>query len=140
MASMNEMTVVGHLGADAEVRFTKSGIAVANVSVATNEKIGDKDMVEWHRFVLWRELAEAAGKLWKKGKQVYVKGRKRTRTYDDNGVEKTIVEFHAITGFLTGPAPKASAPPVDIYENMAPKSPGEMRPARSEEMAEEIPF
>lgn len=143
MASTNKMVVLGHLGGDAILRYTTNGTPVANVSVATNEKINGKDLVEWHRWVLWGELAEAAGKLWKKGKQVYLEGRKRSRPYTKDGVDHVAVEFHATNGFMTGPAPIVNQqPPVESYEGLVPMSSAEMRAMETmgEALANDIPF
>ena len=77
---INKAILIGRLGADPEVRFTSSGIAVVNVSLATNESYtnreGEKvDKTEWHRLVFWRQLAEIAGQYLRKGASIYVEGR-----------------------------------------------------------------
>ena len=87
---INKAILIGRLGADPEVRFTSSGIAVVNVSLATNEsytnKEGEKvDKTEWHRLVFWRQLAEIAGQYLRKGASIYVEGTLRYRTWTDDG-------------------------------------------------------
>ena len=86
--SVNRVILVGHLGGDAESRYTSSGTAVANFNVATNESRknaeGDfQDHTEWHRCVLFGRPAETAAQYLKKGQMVYVEGRLRTRSWED---------------------------------------------------------
>jgi single-strand DNA-binding protein len=89
MASVNKVIVIGNLGRDPEVRYTPSGSAVCNVSVATtrnwkNKESGDKqEETEWHRVVFYDRLAEIAGEYLKKGRAVYVEGRLKTRKWQD---------------------------------------------------------
>ena len=85
MSGLNKVTLVGHLGADPELRHTSNGTAVANFNIATTEKFTDKsgqkqERTEWHRIVTWSKLAEICGEYLKKGKQVYLEGRLQTRT------------------------------------------------------------
>ncbi len=96
--SLNKVMLIGHLGKDPELRYTASGTAVANFSMATNESWKDQDgnvqeRTEWHNIVMWAKLAEIAGEWLKKGKQIYVEGRLQTRSYDDkNGVKRYTTE------------------------------------------------
>jgi len=82
------------LGNDPEVRYTPSGVAVANFSIATSEEWKDKDSgekqerTEWHRIVAWRRLGEICGEYLSKGRQVYVEGRIQTRSWDDRDGNK----------------------------------------------------
>lgn len=98
--SVNKVILVGHVGKDPEIRHLDSGVAVANFSLATSEsyvaKNGDKvTTTEWHNIVLWRGLAEVAEKYVTKGKQLYIEGRIRTRTYDDkDGNKRYITEIY----------------------------------------------
>jgi single-strand DNA-binding protein len=90
--SVNKVTLLGHLGADAETRFTPGGTSVTNLRVATNRRIQDKqtgewkDETDWHRVTLWR--AENLAQYLTKGKQVYIEGRLQTRSYDDKDGQK----------------------------------------------------
>lgn len=86
MSSVNKVIILGRLGADPEVRFTPSGDAVCNLSVATSENWKDKagerqERTEWHRVVLYRRLAEVAGEYLKKGRPVYLEGRLQTNKW-----------------------------------------------------------
>lgn len=99
MSGVNKVILIGNLGKDPEVRYLEGGIAVANFPLATTEvhknRSGDKvESTEWHNIVLWRGLAEVAEKLLKKGMQVYVEGRLRTRTWEDkDGSKKRATEI-----------------------------------------------
>lgn len=88
MAGVNKVILVGNLGKDPEVRHLENGAAVANFSIATTESYKDKsgnrqDQTEWHNIVLWRGLAQIAEKYLKKGSQIYVEGKLRTRSWQD---------------------------------------------------------
>ena len=96
---VNKCIILGNLGNDPEVKHTNSGIAIANLTVATSESWNDKatgekrEAVEWHRVVLFGKLAEVAGEYLRKGSQVYIEGQLRTRKWTDNaGVEKYTTE------------------------------------------------
>ncbi len=97
--SVNKIILVGNVGADPEIRHLDNNLAVANFNLATSEtyitKNGEKvTTTEWHRIVLWRKLAEFAEKYITKGKQLYIEGRLRTRSYDDkDGQKKYVTEI-----------------------------------------------
>lgn len=97
---VNRVTILGNLGNDPEVKYTQSGSAIANMTVATSEEWKDKttgeskSLTEWHRVVLFGKLAEVAGEYLRKGSQVYIEGQLRTRKWTDNaGVEKYTTEI-----------------------------------------------
>ncbi|MCB9361603.1 MAG: single-stranded DNA-binding protein [Flavobacteriales bacterium] len=89
MAGINKVILVGNLGKDPEVRYLEGGTAVANFPIATSETYKDrtsgekKTITEWHNVVVWRGLAEIAEKYLKKGNQVYIEGKLRTRQWQD---------------------------------------------------------
>lgn len=99
--SLNKVTLIGNVGKDPELRYTSTGVAVANFTLATNEqwKDGDGNMqerTEWHTIVAWKRLAEICGEYLKKGKKVYIEGRLQYRNYDDkNGVKRYVTEVVA---------------------------------------------
>ena len=99
--SVNIAIVVGNLGKDPEVRFTQSGRAVANFSVATNESwVGQdgnrQERTEWHNIVVWGKQAESCGQYLAKGRQVLVHGRIQTRKWtDQNGQDRYTTEIVA---------------------------------------------
>lgn len=86
---VNKVILVGNLGQDPEVRYTPSGSALANITLATSESWRDKqtgeskEVTEWHRVVLFGKLAEVAGEYLRKGSQVYIEGQLRTRKWQD---------------------------------------------------------
>ena len=100
--SLNKVQLIGNLGKDPELRYTASGVAVANFTIATNESWKDQEgnlqeRTEWHNIVAWRKLAEICGEWLKKGKKVYIEGRIQTRSYDDKntGAKRYITEIIA---------------------------------------------
>lgn len=86
---INKVILIGNLGRDPEVRYTPSGLAVANVTIATSENWKDKqtgenqERTEWHRVVFYQRLAEIAGEYLRKGSKIYVEGRLQTRKWQD---------------------------------------------------------
>ncbi len=89
MRGVNKVIVLGNLGADPEVRYTPSGSAVCNISIATSESWTDKntgqkqERTEWHRVTMFGRTAEIAGEYCRKGSQVYIEGSLRTDKYQD---------------------------------------------------------
>ncbi len=115
--SVNKVILVGRLGQNPEVRFTPSGAAVANFSVATNESWTDKagqkqERTEWHRIVVWGKLAELCQQYLTKGRQAYIEGRMQTRQWQDkDGQTKYTTEVQAQTvQFLGGNERSAGGP------------------------------
>jgi len=101
MAAVNKVILIGNLGRDPEIRYTKSGQAVATFSLATTEKWKNKsgereERTEWHRIVAWGKLGEICGEYLTKGKQAYIEGRIQTREWEDkDGNKKTTTEIVA---------------------------------------------
>ena len=96
MASVNKAILVGNLGQDPEIRYTPSGSAVANFSIATTDKYKDEEKTEWHRIVAFGKLAEICGEYLQKGKQVFIEGKIQTRSWEDrDGVKKYTTEIVA---------------------------------------------
>ena len=103
MPSFNRITIVGHLGRDAEQRFTPQGLAVASFSVATTDKRRDKETTTWFRCTLFGKQAEAVAPYLTKGKLVYAEGQLRQEEYTDkNGVTKTSLEVNVTSLQLLG--------------------------------------
>jgi single-strand DNA-binding protein len=136
--SVNKVILVGNLGRDVELRHTPGGSAVAKFSVATNEKWKDKagqlqEHTEWHNIVAWGKLAEFCGTYLSKGRQIYVEGTIRTRTYDDEkGNKRYFTEVRAQTIQLLGPKPTGGESPAG-----GPSGGGQDFPPDNED---EIPF
>ncbi|MGC5831861.1 single-stranded DNA-binding protein [Ralstonia pseudosolanacearum] len=101
MASVNKVIIVGNLGADPETRYMPSGDAVTNIRVATTDRYKDKasgemrEATEWHRIAFFGRLAEIAGEYLKKGSQVYVEGRLKTRQWEKDGQKQYSTEIVA---------------------------------------------
>lgn len=99
--SVNKVILIGNLGADPEVKYTQEGVPVANFSLATSETWNNREgtrqeRTEWHRVVVWRKLAEIAGKYLHKGGKVYIEGKLQTRSWDDqNGQKRYMTEVVA---------------------------------------------
>ena len=110
MAGVNKVILVGRLGKDPEVRYTGSGTAVANFSMATSSnftnKNGEKtENTEWHRIVAFGKLGEICGEYLAKGKQIYIEGRLQTREWEDrDGNKKRTTEIVAQTMQMLGAA------------------------------------
>jgi len=107
--SVNKVILVGRLGQDPELKYTPSGSAVCNFSLATSESWSDKsgqkqERTEWHRVVVWSKLAELCNQYLAKGRQAYVEGRLQTRSWDDKtGNKRYTTEVLASTiQFLGG--------------------------------------
>ncbi len=89
MASINKVILIGNLGSDPDVRFTSGGQAVANFSIATNERWKNKvtgqpeERTEWHKIVVFGKLAELCRDYLAKGRTVYLEGRLQTRKWED---------------------------------------------------------
>lgn len=115
MAGINKVIIVGHLGNDPEMRSMPNGEAVANISVATSEAWTDKntgerrEVTEWHRIVFYRKLAEICGQYLKKGAQVYIEGRLRTRKWQDqNGQDRYTTEIQGDVMQMLGTRPQSA--------------------------------
>ena len=152
MASVNKVILVGNLGADPETRYQTSGDAITNIRVATTDRWKDKasgemkEATEWHRVAFFGRLAEIAGEYLKKGSQVYIEGRIRTRKYQDkDGHERYSTEIigdrmqmlgsRAGAGEARG-EPRGDAPP-DAQGGSAPAK----KPAgKFDDMEDDIPF
>jgi len=103
MSSVNKVILVGNVGRDPEVRYLDNNVSVANFTLATTERgytaqngtvIPDK--TEWHNIVAWRGLADISERFIKKGSQIYVEGKLRTRSWDDKeGNKRYVTEIYA---------------------------------------------
>jgi len=110
MASVNKAIIVGFLGKDPETRYMPDGNAVCNIRVATSESWKDKntgekqERTEWHRIVFYRKLAEIAGQYLKKGSQVYIEGKIKTRKWQDKetGQDRYSTEIEATEMTMLG--------------------------------------
>jgi len=135
MAGVNKVILVGNLGKDPEVRTLENGSKVASFSLATSENYKDRNSgetitnTEWHNIVMWRGLAEVAEKYLRKGSQIYIEGKLRSRSYQDKeGVTKYITEIEAKELTMLGKPQGSSdsapspAPAQQQSQSSAPKS------------------
>jgi len=118
MASVNKVILIGNLGRDPELRYTQGGQAVANFTLATNERFSTKDgdkqeRTEWHRIVAWGRTGELCAQYLSKGRSVYLEGRLQTREWEDKeGQKRKTTEIVATTvQFLGGRGEAGSGGP-----------------------------
>jgi len=107
MAGVNKVILVGNLGGDPNVLTFENGVKKATFSLATTESYKDKDgkrvdQTEWHNIVLWRTQAEIAEKYLRKGSSIYLEGKIKTRSYEQNGVKKYITEINGDSFLMLG--------------------------------------
>ena len=151
MASICKIIIIGNLGRDPESRYMPSGEQVTSISVATTESWKDKsgnkqEQTEWHRIAFFGKLAEIAGQYLKKGSQVYVEGRIRTRKYTDrDGVERYQTQIIADTMQMLGSKQDGSAQPAGTKQPAQRNSYAEAkqtgrRPAQPTDDDSDIPF
>ncbi len=140
--SVNTVMLIGNLGRDPEVRFTANGRAVARFSIATSETWNDaegnrQERTEWHNIVVWGKQGESCGQYLAKGRQVYIEGSIRNRSYDDkNGVKRYITEIVAQrVRFLGGGGGTRVAPEAESESPGEPSTGGQAPP-----LDDDIPF
>lgn len=121
MQGLNKVTLIGNLGKDPEVQTLEGGITLVKVSLATSESYKDSEGVkqtqtEWHNIIVWRSLAEIAGKYLKKGSSIYLEGKIKTRSYEDkDGNKKYVTEIIADNFIMLG---KPSSDRANINETI----------------------
>lgn len=129
---INKVILIGNVGQDPEIRYTgdvNNGTKVATLRVATTERYRDRngnlqEHTEWHSIVVWRNTADVVEKYVKKGTQVYIEGRLRTRSWDDqNGNKRYVTEIVADTLQLLGRRPEGQGQQQGGYQ-----TPGQQQP------------
>ena len=98
--SINKVILVGNVGQDPAITNLDNGVKLANFSIATSESYKNKEgekvtQTEWHKVVVWRGLAEVVEKYVKKGMQVYIEGKMKTRSWEKDGITHYITEIYA---------------------------------------------
>lgn len=144
MASVNKVILIGNLGRDPEVRYTPSGTAVANFTLATTDnwtKDGEKQTrTEWHRIVAWDRLGEICGEYLSKGSQVYIEGSIQTRQWEDQeGNKRQTTEIRAWKMQMLGSRGAAAAPP-ETNSGPEPEPRVQAPPVVQEPTESDIPF
>jgi single-strand DNA-binding protein len=152
---VNKVIIVGNLGNDPETKYMPSGSAVTNLSVATNESWKDKqtgeqkDRTEWHRVAMFGRLAEIAAEYLRKGSQIYIEGKLRTRKWKDQqgndrySTEVIADEMQMLGGRGGAPAMGADGPSSSGPPSGAPSGPpsgGAPGPAPGQDFDDDIPF
>ncbi len=108
MSGINKVILIGRLGKDPDIRTFETGAKRASFTLATSEFYKDKngnriENTEWHNIVCWRNLAENAQQYLSKGKLIYLEGKLRTRSWEENGSKRYITEIEASTFTMLGP-------------------------------------
>lgn len=99
--SLNKVLLIGNVGKDPDVRYLENNTKVASFTLATTERYRDKnnelkEITEWHNIVCWRRSADIVEQYVKKGTQLFIEGRLRTRNWDDqNGIKHYVTEINA---------------------------------------------
>jgi single-strand DNA-binding protein len=146
MASVNKTILIGNVGKDPEVRYTPSGSAICNISVATTRSWKDKtsgekqEETEWHRCVFYDRLAEVVGEYVKRGRPIYIEGRLKTRKWQNKeGQDVYTTEIIAHEMQMLGGRDDAqqSARPAPAA---APKAAPAKASTGFDEMDDDIPF
>lgn len=125
---VNKVILVGNVGMDPEVRTLEGGAKVARVRLATTERLFDrqnnttKEHTEWHTITLWRGLADVVDRFVKKGSQIYVEGRLRTREWEKDGVKRYTTEILADSMNLLGRRMDGGEAAQPNYAGSAPQS------------------
>ncbi len=144
---INKVIIVGNLGNDPDTKYMPSGSAVTNLTVATNESWKDKasgeqkERTEWHKVAMFGRLAEISAEYLRKGSQVYIEGKLRTRKWQDKqgndrySTEIIADEMQMLGGRTGGGAPAMGGPP-----QSSPPPQGSPAPSGGDDFDDDIPF
>lgn len=144
MRGINKVIIVGNVGGDPELKYMPSGSAVANLTVATNESWKDKqtgekmERVEWHRVAAFGKLAEIIGEYVRKGSQIYIEGKLRTRKWTDkNDIVRYTTEIVADQMQMLGS--KGDSPPRETGPRNSPSDSAPPAP-NPDDFDDDLPF
>jgi single-strand DNA-binding protein len=149
MSSLNRVTLIGHLGADPETRAFSDGAMVCNLRIATSDSWKDRttgeqrESTEWHRVVLYRRLAEIADQYLRKGAQIYIEGKLRTKKWTDKtGAERYTTEIEGDELKMLGKPPGTDKRDRTGGEQTSGNGgkPEEMKTKTTIDLADDIPF
>ena len=154
--SVNKVILIGNVGKDPDVRYLDTGIAVATFSLATTDRAytlqnGTQvpERTEWHNIVLWRGLAQTAEKYVRKGDKLYIEGKIRSRSYDDqNGIKRTIVEIFADNMEMLTPRHTSQQPgtgyvppvPAVSHQQTSAQAAPQQQQASDNSLTDDLPF
>jgi len=153
MNSLNKVQLIGNLGKDPEVRYFDSGAVKASFPIATSERYTNREgqkveNTDWHNVVMWRGIAQVAEKYLKKGSKVYIEGKIKTRSYDDqDGNKKYITEIEAQNLIMLDRRDEAGFSENNASTNMSSNTPPQVdspKPAQPEtvnnDLEDDLPF
>ena len=147
--SLNKVQLIGNVGKDPDVRYLDNGVAVATFPLATTDRAytlanGTQvpERTEWHNIVLWPGLAETAEKYVHKGDKLYIEGKIRSRSYDDqNGIKRYIVEIFADNmEMLTPRTTQAGTAQQSMQPGVAPQQPSSAQAVQTADASDDLPF
>ncbi|MBN2814752.1 MAG: single-stranded DNA-binding protein [Bacteroidales bacterium] len=144
--SVNKVILVGHVGQDPEVRYLDNNTPVCTIRMATSDVYKNKSgervtTTEWHNVVLWRGLAEVADKYVKKGSQIYIEGKLRTRSYEDKDKNKKYVtEIVADVMQLLGKRNDDAGNATQSQDTQAPAATEDKVQADEPDITNDLPF
>lgn len=128
--ALNKVFLIGNVGKDPDVRHLEGGASVASFTLATTERFRErgsgetKELTEWHNIVAWRQLADLAENFIRKGSQIFVEGRIRSRSWDDqNGQKRYVTEILADSIQLLGRKGDSAVPTGGAYNDPGAPSP-----------------
>lgn len=136
--ALNKVFLIGNVGKDPDVRHLEGGASVASFTLATTERFRErgsgetKELTEWHNIVAWRQLADLAENFIRKGSQIFVEGRIRSRSWDDqNGQKRYVTEILADSIQLLGRKGDAPVPTGGAYTDPGAPAPAPAPTPRS---------
>ena len=130
MAGINRVILVGNLGKDPDIMTFDNGVKKASFSLATTESYKNKegnrvDQTEWHNIIMWRGLADIAERFLNKGSQIYLEGKIRTRSYEQDGIRKYITEIFTDNMTMLGSKRDSSEVPAEVAAQVPEKKANE---------------
>ncbi len=143
---INKVIILGRVGADPEVKYTPSNIAMCRLSIATSSSWNDKssgekkEKTEWHRVVLWNKLAEIAEKYVKKGNQIYIEGRLETTKYEKDGVDRWSTSIIASSMEMLGKGGESATDSSSSFDKSNQGSDQSSSIPNDQEFDDDIPF
>ena len=145
MSGVNKVILIGRLGKDPETRTFEGNVKKTSFPLATSEVRKDKEgnkieTTEWHNIICWRNLAEVAEQFLTKGKLIYLEGKIRTRSWEDNGLKKYITEIDASTFTMLGSKEENKSTETQV-QNLPPPPVAEKAPEMPEpDFSDDLPF
>jgi single-strand DNA-binding protein len=145
MSGVNKVILIGRLGKDPEMRTFEGNVKKTTFPLATSEFRKDKEgnkieITEWHNIVCWRNLADLAEQFLTKGKQIYLEGKIRTRSWEENGVKKYITEIEAWNFTMLGYKEEHKSTETQV-QNLPPPPVVESAPETVEpDLSDDLPF